>query len=142
MDLTQKKLRNQNPADLFIYQSGSECPQFPSIIFFLKTDAAKNIINIVMNNTPLRLIASFLQLTIRKNYLNDIMTSEIISPQKSVLFFSLIDPLLFSGTLRINLDPLNFHTDDEFWKVPYLALRLRGGGTFMPLHFWIHFLSA
>lgn len=26
------------------------------------------------------------------------------------------DPVLFSGTLRINLDPFNVHTDDEIWR--------------------------
>ena len=26
------------------------------------------------------------------------------------------DPILFSGTLRFNLDPLNEHTDDEIWQ--------------------------
>ncbi|XP_050087820.1 multidrug resistance-associated protein 1 isoform X5 [Anopheles aquasalis] len=26
------------------------------------------------------------------------------------------DPVLFSGSLRINLDPFNVHTDDEIWK--------------------------
>lgn len=26
------------------------------------------------------------------------------------------DPVLFSGTLRINLDPFNVHTDDEVWR--------------------------
>ena len=40
------------------------------------------------------------------------------------LFFkkmSFTDPVLFSGTLRINLDPFGFHTDDEIWKVLDLA---------------------
>ena len=34
---------------------------------------------------------------------------------------SFTDPVLFSGTLRINLDPFGFHTDDEIWKVLDLA---------------------
>ena len=25
------------------------------------------------------------------------------------------DPILFSGTLKINLDPFGTHTDDELW---------------------------
>ena len=32
------------------------------------------------------------------------------------IFSTLQDPVLFSGTLRINLDPFNFHTDDQIWK--------------------------
>ena len=31
------------------------------------------------------------------------------------------DPVLFSGTLRINLDPFNYHTDDQVWKALELA---------------------
>ena len=31
------------------------------------------------------------------------------------------DPVLFSGTLRINLDPFNHHKDDEVWKALELA---------------------
>ena len=27
------------------------------------------------------------------------------------------DPVLFSGTLRLNLDPCDKHTDEELWKV-------------------------
>jgi ATP-binding cassette, subfamily C (CFTR/MRP), member 1 len=26
------------------------------------------------------------------------------------------DPILFSGTFRRNMDPFNYHTDDEIWK--------------------------
>ena len=26
------------------------------------------------------------------------------------------DPVLFSGTLRVNLDPFDFHTDEEVWR--------------------------
>ena len=26
------------------------------------------------------------------------------------------DPVLFSGSLRINLDPFNSHTDDDVWR--------------------------
>jgi ATP-binding cassette subfamily C (CFTR/MRP) protein 1 len=31
------------------------------------------------------------------------------------------DPVLFSGTLRINLDPIETHTDDEIWNAIKLA---------------------
>jgi len=27
------------------------------------------------------------------------------------------DPVLFSGTLRLNLDPFDYHTDEELWKI-------------------------
>jgi len=27
------------------------------------------------------------------------------------------DPVLFSGNLRLNLDPFNKHTDEELWQV-------------------------
>jgi len=31
------------------------------------------------------------------------------------------DPVLFSGTLRLNLDPFDTHTDDELWKILELS---------------------
>ena len=31
--------------------------------------------------------------------------------------FSQQDPVLFSGNLRLNLDPFNKHTDEELWQV-------------------------
>ena len=27
------------------------------------------------------------------------------------------DPFMFSGTVRVNLDPFNTHSDDELWRV-------------------------
>ena len=27
------------------------------------------------------------------------------------------DPVLFSGTLRLNLDPFDLHTDEELWNI-------------------------
>ncbi len=31
------------------------------------------------------------------------------------------DPVLFAGTLRVNLDPFNAHTDEEVWSVVEIA---------------------
>ncbi len=33
----------------------------------------------------------------------------------SILFLSRQDPVLFSGSLRMNLDPFDKHRDDEIW---------------------------
>ena len=31
------------------------------------------------------------------------------------------DPVLFSGTLRLNLDPFDSHTDEELWGILELS---------------------
>ena len=31
------------------------------------------------------------------------------------------DPVIFSGTIRMNLDPFNAYTDDQIWKSLELA---------------------
>ena len=31
------------------------------------------------------------------------------------------DPVLFSGTFRVNLDPFEMHTDEQLWTVLELA---------------------
>ena len=51
------------------------------------------------------------------------------SLNSSFLIFS--DPVLFSGTLRINLDPFYQHNDDELWKALELA-HLKGKKTADP----------
>lgn len=44
---------------------------------------------------------------ISKLGLHDLRSNLTIIPQ---------DPVLFSGTLRFNLDPFFYHTDDEIWR--------------------------
>ena len=35
----------------------------------------------------------------------------------NLIILSQQDPVLFSGNLRLNLDPFNKYTDDELWQV-------------------------
>ena len=37
------------------------------------------------------------------------------------------DPVLFSGTLRVNLDPWDKHTDARLWQVPRSCLLFKRG---------------
>ena len=48
-----------------------------------------------------------------------------------------LDPVLFSRTMRINLDPLNFSHGP--WILESSLFGTRGGGTFVSFHFWIDF---
>lgn len=52
------------------------------------------------------------QLDITELGLHDVRSRLTIIPQ---------DPVLFSGTLRSNLDPFNKHVDDELWQVLELS---------------------
>ncbi|VDM24104.1 unnamed protein product, partial [Hydatigera taeniaeformis] len=57
--------------------------------------------------------------------LHDLRGRITLIPQASRSFhcscFYLLDPVLFSGTLRFNLDPFNTHSEDEVWEALTLA---------------------
>ena len=45
----------------------------------------------------------------------------IINSRTDFFRFCAKDPVLFSGTLRLNLDPFDSHTDEELWKILELS---------------------
>ena len=51
-------------------------------------------------------------------------------PEGSYLLCAIVqDPVLFSGTLRVNLDPWDKHTDARLWQVPH-SCSFMGGACF------------
>ena len=45
----------------------------------------------------------------------------IINSRTDFFRFCAKDPVLFSGTLRLNLDPFDSRTDEELWKILELS---------------------